>query len=121
MLLVSPELFPCQAFRSLGLSGVGVVLWCLPPFLPAGVFWLLPYRVATGEHLSFSYRPALGWLCLWGWLLVAVLGSPSLLEAVFWVFGWGCRRVWLLFAFGPFGVSLLVLARAFFYIEINKR
>ena len=114
MLLVSPEPFPCQAFRSLGLLGFGGLLlplrWrlcsCALPFpCLSAFFFLLP---------GFSAGCASG---LGSWLLP--LASPPRWIPSFGFSGGG-RRVWLLAAGRLFGVVLVLThARVFLYKVIK--
>jgi hypothetical protein len=74
VLPVPPKPFPCQAFRSLGLSGAGGCALALP---------LPPPR----WRLSFSYRPAFRLAVPPGSVLGCCPWLPLPLDTVFWFSG----------------------------------
>lgn len=122
MLLGSPELFPCQAFRSLGLSGAGG----LSPPSPLASFGSCA-TVPLLERIPFPTVRLFGWLCLRVWFLVAALGSPSPLETVFWFsrgvspgLALGCRGVVWGVAAQKLDAACLGLSLVFFVKERVK-
>ena len=115
MLPVPLKLFPCQAFRSLGLLGVGGLL-----LSPRWRLCSCPIASLLEDIAPFSTARPFGWLCLRVWLLVAALRSPATLATVFCLLGGVLLRLALGRRLAVWGGAAADSRARFFYIGYKK-